>query len=163
MSAIKALEVMRMKCIPIVFVLAIVLSACSVTRNATLVEFDTGEVLNAQFTDSNATGGNLTVTMPSGEVLRGRYSGVRGTDEITFTEATASAYGHAGGEYFYGTISGVGQRRTVGGQGKAYGLLTSTTLGSTLVMEIIAIYNVLDGHGFGEARTNDGRRYKVQF
>jgi hypothetical protein len=30
-------------------------------------------------------------------------------------------------------------------------------------MEIIVIYGVLDGHGFGEARTNDGRSIKVQF
>ena len=30
-----------------------------------------------------------------------------------------------------------------------------------LIMEIIVIYNVLGGGGYGDAKTNDGRTYKV--
>ena len=37
------------------------------------------------------------------------------------------------------------------------------TVGSDTAMDILAVYGVLDGHGFGEARTNDGRTYRVQF
>ena len=32
---------------------------------------------------------------------------------------------------------------------------------SKLIMEIIVIYNVLGGGGYGYAKTNDGRTYKV--
>ena len=34
---------------------------------------------------------------------------------------------------------------------------------STLMMEIIVSYSEWTGHGYGEATTNDGRKYKVQF
>lgn len=150
---------------PLFTLLTIVLvsAGCVITRSATLVEFASGEVLRGKFTDSAATGGTVEVTMPNGELLSGRYSAIRGTDEITFTSATMSGtvIGTSGTASVSG--SGIGTQRTVGGQGKAYALLTSATPGSKLVMEIIVIYGVLDGHGFGEARTNDSRLYKVQF
>jgi len=146
----------------LVFTLALFATGC-ITRTATLVEFETGEVIYGKFTDSAATGGKIEITMPNGEVLKGRYSAVRGTDEISFSSAVVNVNTFGGGATYSGTGSAIGSQRTVGGQGRAYGLLTSTQPGSKLVMEIIAIYGVLDGHGFGEARTNDGRAYKVQF
>jgi hypothetical protein len=133
------------------------------TRHATLVDFETGEVLQGKFTDSVATGGTVEIIMPDGEIITGRYSGVREKDEVTFSSATANASGSTNGNSFYGSASTIGSQRTIGGQGKAYALLTSTKPDSKLVIEIIAIYNVLDGHGYGEARTNDGRQYKLQF
>lgn len=147
----------------VLFVLALVASGCSTTRIAKLVEFETGEILTGKFTDSAATGGSVQVRMPSGELLTGRYSAVREKDELTFTSATVSANAESGTNSAYFNSSGFGTQRTVGGQGKAYALLTSSTPGSKLVMEIIVTYGVLDGHGFGEARTNDGRSYRVQF
>ena len=56
-----------------------------------------------------------------------------------------------------------GQSRTIGGTGRAYALISSTKPGSKLMMEVIVTYGVLGGHGWGEARANDGRTYKVTF
>ena len=141
----------------------LITAGCVVTRSATLVEFASGEVLHGKFTDSAATGGTVEVTMPNGELLSGRYSAIRGTDEVEFSSATVSATAVGASGMASVSGSGIGTQRTVGGQGKAYALLTSATPGSKLVMEIIVIYGVLDGHGFGEAKTNDNRSYKVQF
>lgn len=141
----------------LIVILMALASGCA--RNATLVNFETGEQLEAVFTDSNATGGEMTVTMPDGEILKGRYTGIREGENLTFSTATASAY-NANSSATGGSF---GQAYSTGGKGRAYGLLTSTKPGSTLVMEIVAVYNVLDGHGHGEARTNDGRHYKLQF
>lgn len=138
------------------------LAGC-VTRTATLVEFSTGQVLKGKFSDSAATGGTAEITMPDGEVLSGRYSAVRDVDQLSFTSATMSGTATSGSRSGFMSGSGFGATHTVGGKGNAYALLTSTKPGSSLVMEFIVTYGVLDGHGFGEARTNDGRVYKVQF
>jgi hypothetical protein len=137
-------------------------SGC-ITRHGTMVNFESGETLKVKFTDSMATDGSVEVTMPDGEILKGRYSGIRGTDEISFGSAFANASVTGPGGTAFGTASGFGSQRTVGGEGKAYALLTSAKPGSKLMMEIVAIYGVLDGHGYGEARTNDGRSFKIQF
>jgi hypothetical protein len=50
---------------------------------------------------------------------------------------------------------------TSGGEAKAHAFLKSNK--SNLMMEIIVSYSDASGHGFGEAQTNDGRRFKVQF
>jgi hypothetical protein len=134
-------------------VLVLILTGC--VMKATLVDITNGVKLNAKFTDSNSTGGKCEVLMPDGELLTGRYSGIRGTDEVSFSNAI--------GNNSNGSYSLAGSTRTRGGQGKAYAILTSTKPGSTLVMEIIAIYNVLEGGGVGDAKTNDGRVYKVIF
>lgn len=149
--------------IALVLVAALLLCAGCITRSATLVEFSTGEVIRASFSDSPSTGGTVQVKMPDGEVLSGRYSAVRGTDHVSFSSSTM--FGTVGSGASSTSVSGTGfsTGRTVGGQGRAYALLTSDTPGSTLVMEVIVTYGVLDGRGFGEARTNDGRHYKVQF
>ena len=57
--------------------------------------------------------------------------------------------------------SEAGATRTVGGQGKAHAILYSTKPNSKLTLEIIVIYNVVGGGGYGDAKTNDGRTYKV--
>lgn len=121
------------------------LAGCAHTL--TLVDFQKGETVLGKYTD----GGGVTVTMPSGEVLSGKYSVV---DNARFTFATATAV--AGGQVAAGSATGI----TTGGSGQAYALLRSPT--SRLMMEIIATYGS-SGHGFGEARTNDGRVFRVQF
>ena len=151
-----------MRKIAFAVVVLILVPGC-ITRYATLVDFESGEVLKGKFTDSMATDGTVEVKMPDGEVLKGRYSGVRGIDQVSFTTATAFALVHGRCGSGVASASGIGSQRITGGQGKVYALLTSTKPGSKLVMEIVAIYGVLDGHGYGEARTNDGRVYKVQF
>jgi hypothetical protein len=151
----------------IILISLYVLTGC--VMQATLVDISSGVTLKAKFTDNSGTGGKCQVQMPDGEILIGKYSGIRGTDEISFSNAVGKINSKT--EYNYsglnsntnGTYSLAGSTRTVGGQGKAYAILTSTKPGSTLVMEIISIYNVVSGGGFGDAKTNDGRVYKVIF
>jgi hypothetical protein len=137
-------------------------SGC-ITRSAKLVNFSTGETLTGKFTDSPGTGGEVQVTMPDGEILAGRYSAVRENDFVTFGSAFVTAHAATPFGSAFGNASAFGSSRMIGGQGKAYGVLSSTKPGSRLMMELIATYGVLDGHGFGEARTNDGRQYRLQF
>jgi len=186
------LNTSRMK-IRILFVLSIglVLQTGCISRRAQLASFEAGEILQAKFTDSPFTNGKITVKMPDGEVLKGNYSAIRGQDSITFGSAfvTGSANVNsrtvyndqstyrAGGTTVTGESSGqidtaaridssayaTTQSRTIGGTGKAYAMLPSTKPGSKLMMEVIVTYGVLSGHGWGEARTNDGRKYRVTF
>lgn len=143
--------------------LALLFGVGCISRKATLVGFDTGEVLKAKFTDSMSTTGRITVTMPDGEILKGKYSGVRGQETLSFGSAFGSGTVTTPTGTAFGSASGTATGYSVGGQGKAYGLLASTKPGSKLMMEIFAVYGVLGGHGWGEARTNDGRVYKLQF
>jgi hypothetical protein len=149
--------------------IAAILSSCA---TATLTNFETGEVLKGKFTDGMGTGGKCKVTMTNGELLEGRYSALRGHESITFGSsnstfnATGSAYSTSGNSVYgsaQGTGSTFGSAYTTGGQGVAHAMLKSTTPGSKLMMEIYARYNVVSGGGMGEARTNDGRYYKVDF
>ena len=157
------------------FVLLIIsLTSCSVTKTAMLVNLESGERISAIFKDSSSTGGTCQATMPNGEILTGKYVGVRGTDVITFGSFNGSV--EANTDYTIndnnqdvlnaktsGNYSATGAARTVGGQGKAYAILYSTNPNSKLTLEIIAIYNVLSGGGYGDAKTNDGRTYKIIF
>lgn len=182
---------MRTK-IKIVFIFSLVLlHAGCLSRKAQLANFQTGEVLKARFTDSPFTNGKITVTMPDGEVLKGPYSAIREHDSFTFrsgtvsantdvaarTSYTSEAQGQLGNAHLHGESNGqidtaarinttahtTEQSRTVGGTGRAYALLSSTKPGSKLMMEVIVTYGVLSGHGWGEARCNDGRAYRVTF
>jgi len=150
-----------------IFVLMALFILTGCVMQATLVDVSTGVTLKAKFTDNSGTGGKCQVQMPDGELLTGRYSGVRGTDEISFSNAVGNRNSktefnkNGVNSNTNGTFSVAGSTRTIGGQGKAYAILTSTKPGSTLVMEIISIYNVVSGGGFGDAKTNDGRVYKV--
>ena len=136
----------------------LLLSGCA-TPGVTFVEFETGEVLNGKFISRTDTDGTVEVTMPDGEILNGPYSFVLGKDPIQFSSATMAATENV-------PDSGIGAQRTnrsrTGGQAKAYALLASTIPDSNLVMDVIVIINVAGGHGVGEARTNDGRVYKVK-
>jgi hypothetical protein len=96
--------------------------------------------------------------MPDGEVLEGKFATVDG-GSVGFSFGSATAYG--GGQT--ATAFGSGTSYSVGGRGEAYALLKSTKPGSHLMMELIATYNPMSAHGWGEARTNDGRSYKVIF
>jgi hypothetical protein len=160
-------------------------------RRAQVANFESGEVLRGRFTDSPFTNGKITITMADGEVLKGRYSAIRGQDSVTFSSAfvTGTADGRSRTTYAGQTDGRVGrvpfstesngqidttthvdssayatgQSRTIGGTGRAYALISSTKPGSKLMMEVIVSYGVLSGHGWGEARTNDGRKYRVTF
>jgi len=135
----------------------LLLSGCA-TPGATSVEFET-EVLNGKFVILTDNHGTVEVTMPDGELLSGPYSLVWGKNPIQFSSATMAATANV-------PDTGIGSQRTnrsrTGGQAKAYALLASAIPDSNLVMDIIVIINVAGRHGVGEARTNDGRVYKVK-
>jgi len=120
-----------------------------------VVDFSSGETLRARYASAIRT---VTVWMPDGEVLQGKYSAV-GNESLSFGSGFTT--GVAGGQ----TVSAFSQGTSVstGGAGKAYAILKSKNPDSKLMMEILVSYGGLSGHGFGEARTNDGRTYRVTF
>ncbi len=131
---------------------ALFLSGCAATRQLTLVDFQTGQTLQGEFNESART---ISVTMPDGEILSGKYSAVTNSSPVYETSVGVGAGSHSHGGVF-GTGVAFG-----GGAGKGYGLLKSGTSG--LMMEVVVSYSEWTGHGYGEATTNDGRQYKVQF
>lgn len=124
------------------------LSGC--VHKMQIVNFETGTVLDAKYNEANRM---VTVIMPDGEVLTGQYSAVSNA---------SFSIGNTFGSYsgVSSTIS-TSYAVTSGGASNAYALLRSNV--SKLMMEVIVQYSEWNGHGFGEARTNDGRRFKVQF
>lgn len=139
----------------IVFSLLFFLTGC--THKMILTDFDKGEVLEGHYTEMTK---KVEVLMPNGEILKGKYSAISNSS-FTFTNSTSTATAYSGTASAFGTGSSFGTGYSIGGAGKAYALLKSET--SNLMMELLVDYNAWDGSGFGEARTNDGRRYKVQF
>jgi len=121
---------------------SVVLIGCA--HSLTLTNFATGETLNGEF---NAGTRDIYVTLKSGEVLSGKYSAASNAS-VSF------------GTVFAGGGAATGTAITSGGASQAYAILKSPS--SSLMMEVIVTYGT-NNNGFGEARTNDGRVYKVQF
>jgi len=134
------------------FIACLFLAGCATTRQLTLVDFQTGHTLEGEMNKSDRS---ITVTMLDGEVLYGKYSSISNTAPVYETGVGVSTGSHRG------SIFGTGITIGSGGPSKRYGLLKSNT--SNLMMEIDVSYSELSGHGYGEAITNDGREYKVQF
>ena len=132
------------------FVACLFLTGCA-PRHITLVDFQTGETLDGELNESDR---NITVTMPDGEVLSGKYSAISNTSPVYETGIGVGTGSHHGSIFGGGIAFG-------GGPSQGFGLLKSNT--SKLMMEIVVTYSEWSGHGYGEATTNDGRKYKVQF
>ncbi len=117
---------MRILLSSVLLVVAVSFCSCSVVtaRKVTLTQFETGEVLQGTV---NTISRMITITMPDGEVLQGRF-----TAQNTVASQPA---------------------------GIAYALLKSST--SNLMLEISANFEGLSG--FGDAQTNAGKKYRVQF
>ncbi|MDD3344385.1 MAG: hypothetical protein PHR87_12520 [Sulfurospirillaceae bacterium] len=144
-----------MKLILTTLSIMLIFTGCS--HKMTYVDFSSGEVLMGHYVEMSK---DVEVKMPNGEVLKGKYSNVHNSSFAfgnSFTTGTATV----GTTTAFGSANTFGNSISVGGAGKAYALLRSET--STLMMELLVDYSVWDGSGFGEARTNDGRRYRVQF
>ena len=126
-------------------------------HKAQLIDFKTGTTLDAKFNEADRM---VTVIMPNGEILRGKFSAVSNARfSIGNTFGSASVYSGTSSATAYGGLTSYAV--TSGGASTGYALLRSST--SKLVMEVIVQYSDWNGHGFGEARTNDGRHFKVQF
>ena len=124
------------------------LAGCA-ARSITLVDFQTGQTIEGQL---NNTDRSVTVTMPDGEILYGKYSDISGSTTVFGTGFGVSSHSH--GAIFSTSVAG-------GGASRIYALLRSNS--SNLMMELALSYSEWTGHGYGEGITNDGRNYKVQF
>ncbi len=127
-----------------IVIVSLCLFGCSTTMQ--LVEFKSGEVAEA-FIDANK--GEIRVYLPDGEILKGPYSTI--TNPRFSIGAGVGGYG---GTRVYPSVS-------LDPGSKLYALLSSQDASSTLVMEIIADQSKFTGKGRGEARTNDGRVFKI--
>ena len=118
-------------------------------RPIIFTNFESGNVLNGQLNGSDRS---ITVTMPDGDSLSGQYS---------YLSNASMTFGNAFATSGASSASAFGTSMNTGGQSIIYAVLTSKK--SKLVMEIILPYSQWTGQGFGEARTNNGIVYKVQF
>ena len=129
------------------FLCLVVLFVGACTHPMSLTSFESGEALKGSYNELNRL---VTVTMPNGEVLTGKYSAV---SNATATFSNAFIVSGAA------SASALGTGISTGGASNAYALLVSQS--SKLAMEILVSYSEWNGQGFGEARTNDGRVYKM--
>lgn len=136
----------------IVSILSMILVLGGCTYPVELTNFDTGETLEGGF---NTSSREVWVLMPDGTKLTGKYSSVSG-DSVGFSFGSATAFGSSGTATATGSSWGMGFSDNYTG----YALLKSAD--SNLMMEVI-VKAGMDNHGWGEARTNDGRTYKVTF
>ena len=128
----------------------LLLGGCVSKHDISLVGFNSEEILRGVFDESNST---VTVVMPNGEVLIGGYSSLDGDEPVNIS----NTFGYSSG----GAFGGVGLGLNFGYESVKYALLTSQA--STLKMEIFLTIRSWSKNGFGEAKTNDGRVYKIQF
>ena len=134
----------------------LLLCGCRTQRPIELTNFTTGETLHGMAYRFDR---RIEVTMPDGEVMVGKWSSIRNDSlGVGFGSATAIA-GRS-------TATAVGNSvgYSSGGLGNVYALLKSTKEGSKLMIEFSAKFDSLNGTGgFGTAKANDGREWKVTF
>jgi type IV secretory pathway TrbL component len=137
-----------------VLLLAVAALLCG-CHTVSLTSFDTGETIKVH---SHAFSRQLWAEMPDGEILKGKYATVS-NESVGFTAGSTTAFG--GGTS--ATVAGNSTSYNSGGKGTVYALLKSTKPGSKLTLEITGTFNPVNRQGFGQARTNDGRAYRVIF
>jgi hypothetical protein len=120
--------------------------------NVELISFDTGETLHGGF---NVATREVWVNMADGTRLSGKYVELR-NDSITFGITTGTAFAGT----TFGSFSSFGTGYSLGSTSIGYAILRNPN--TKLMMEVLVRAN-LDNTGMGEARTNDGRTYKVIF
>lgn len=139
----------------IAFSIMVIFTGC--VHKMQVVNFETGTTLDAEYNKANKS---VKVIMPDGEILTGQYSAMSNASfSIGNTFSNATAYSGAKTASAFGNSTSYGI--SSGGVSNAYALLRSDK--TTLMMEMIVQYSEWTGNGYGEARTNDGRRFKVQF
>ncbi len=132
------------------FLIVLLTSGCA--YNVELISFETGETLRGGF---NVSSHEVWVNMADGTRLSGKYVELR-NDSISFGTTSSTAFA---GRTF-GSFSSFGTAYSIGSTSIGYAILRNP--GTKLMMEVLVRAN-LDNTGMGEARTNDGRTYKVIF
>jgi hypothetical protein len=136
-------------------VLALMICGFATEKPLEFTNFKTGETLHGMAYRSHR---KIEVTMPDGELLVGKWSSIR-NDSVSAGFGSATAAGGGSTATAFGNSMGY----STGGPGSAYAILKSTKPGSILAMEFTASFDSMTGHGYGQARTNDGRDWKVVF
>jgi hypothetical protein len=137
-----------------IILIAALLTMVGCAHRIEFTHFETGLTLVGSF---NSGSRMVTVKMPNGEVLSGKYVSYSSA-MATFGTGSATAFG--GGA----TAAAIGSSTaySVGGKSSAYALLKSKD-NTSLMMEVVVNADPWSGHGNGEAVTNDGRKFKVTF
>jgi len=151
----------------LVLPLIIFLSACD--YDVELIDFESGETLKGGF---NINSRLTWVELKDGTRLEGKYVEIRNNDSFSFGNSTGTLTGSTTGSIFSGSKFGTFNSLSTSSLNT---FSTSTTIGNTsigyailrnpdtkVMMEVVVIAN-LDNSGMGEARTNDGKTYKVMF
>jgi small nuclear ribonucleoprotein (snRNP)-like protein len=134
----------------------LIFGGCASKHDVILVGFNSEEILKSVFDETTET---VTVIMPDGEVLNGKYNSLDNEEAVYFS----NAFGYSSGSRYYrgGSFGSVGIGLNFGYKSTKYALLTSQT--SPLKMEILITIKSWSKNGFGEAKTNNGKIYKIQF
>jgi hypothetical protein len=129
-----------MACLIICFIFA----GC--THRLNLTELDTNQTLRGVYDTTYKT---ITVTMPDGEVLEGKYHPAS-KNQYPGVHTPENA-----------PKTGFGSGVPKGIKADDYALLQSEK--TKLLMEVFLYFDSFSEKGYGFARTNDGRRYKISY
>ena len=129
-----------MACLIICFIFA----GC--THRLNLTELDTGKTLKGVYDTTYKT---ITVTMPDGEVLEGKYHPAS-KNQYPGVHTPENA-----------PKTGFGSGVPKGIKADDYALLQSEK--TKLLMEVFLYFDSFSEKGYGFARTNDGRRFKISY
>lgn len=150
---------MRLRLLGAALTTSIMLSACTVTRNPQLYpDNDNARAIGrlmAVMVGHGNLNGTITMTMPDGEVLDGRYSISMGGG-MGFGSLNSSVYGTGG--YATGSASGSSMMISAMGEGVAD---MAGPKGTTAHCEFLN--NNFNGHGNGACRLSTGGTYRMQY
>lgn len=112
-------------------------------------------VLMAHFMMNGTGHGQIKITMPDGEVLKGEYSVVRG-GTIGFGNIFGAVYGPHGSVSLTGSSTSYAMPGGSPGQASLFG-----DRGTSMQCEF---YNDnFSGHGYGACKTSTGALYRIQY
>jgi hypothetical protein len=87
------------------FIACLFLTGCASTHQLTLVDFQTGQTLDGEL---NESGRSISVTMPDGEVLFGKYSAISNKSPVYETGVGVATSSHGGSVFGTGMAIGGG-------------------------------------------------------
>jgi hypothetical protein len=128
------------------------ISLTDCTYNVKVINFESSQTLHGGFNTFNRA---VWVTMEDGTKLSKKYVEIR-DDKLTFGNTFGSVFTGT----TFGSFSTFGSSYSLSSTSIGYAILSNPN--TKLMMEVLVKAN-FDNTGYGEARTNDGRLYKVIF
>jgi hypothetical protein len=115
-----------------------------------------GGVLTVRFTSTDSGHGEIEITMPDQDLLKGKYSIVRGV---------AVGFGRV-----YGAVYGIGGSASVSGSSQSHDVVPAGSSGMAALfgpkgttMECEFLRDNVSGHGNGACKTSKGALYRLQY